>query len=186
MQGKGVSTETINSMLSLLELKSWAIVALLEVDFVTYKFPGDGEFQVLPESGHLFARHHSGPGTRAYGLLVHSSLRARVKQLSCGWRSYRLDLRSDDSADLSGQPARSYLFSHLAHDDFSESLAVALSLGRTRPRGSTLTWLGDINADILNKNGRFDQYQEACRNMGLTWCPLRFWEPTMNLSLIHI
>ena len=105
MQGKGVSPEQINSMLGLLDLKAWAIIALLEVDHVRYAFPDDGEFRTLPSSGHMFARHYSGPGTWAYGLLVHSSLRARVKQLTCGWRSYRLDLRAD-ATDLSGRPAR--------------------------------------------------------------------------------
>ena len=66
MQRKGASPEQINSVLGLLELKAWAIVALLEVDHARFCFSDDGEFRNLPDSGHMYARHYSGPGTWAY------------------------------------------------------------------------------------------------------------------------
>ena len=98
--------ETIN----LLELKCWGLICLLEADGKG-RLDGDGFLKPV-FGGHAYIRHHPGPGCRAMGILVRKSLRKRVKDIVCGWRSMRIDLRSD-CLDGHHHRARSFLFSHL-------------------------------------------------------------------------
>ena len=156
----------------MLELKSWAIVALLEVDGKSEPVVGDGEIRPSFD-GHAFVRHHSGPGCSAMGILIHQCLRKRVIDIVCDWRSMRIDLLAD-SLDGCHHPARSFLFSHLAHDIFQDSLNVAIALGRSRPRGSLLSWLGDLNADQGNGDRKFESFLTACDNLQINWCPSGF------------
>ena len=115
------------------------------------------------------------------GILIHASLRKRVIDVVCDWRSIRVDLLAD-SRDGCHHPSRSFLFSHLAHELFQDSLNVAIALGKLRPRGSILSWLGDMNADQGNGDHKFDLFLNGCKDLKLGWCPLKFMEVGMPFT----
>ena len=78
-------------MLYELNLNSWAILILLEMDARRYQEKGDGEL-VKMSSGHWVMRHYPGEGSHAHGIVAHTDAKRYVRGVRVLGRSGRIDL----------------------------------------------------------------------------------------------
>ena len=121
----------------------WTLLFLCEVDAVR------GSCREVYDGSHTCERHWPGPGSLPLTLYVHRLRRHWVKSVCWQGRAVRVHLLSRQS---DGVPSLnlSVIFTHIAHgEDCPDSMADLAYLIRSRPRGSKVSVLGDINVDQL-------------------------------------
>ena len=143
---------------------------MLEVDHIRKADLQDALWRPFP-GGHHLLRHYAGPGQWAYAVVVHKNSKALMTGFDVGDRSIRIDFlhhRPDMEPSV-----RSVLFSHLAPDAarYEGSVDEAIYLARNKPRGASLSWIGDMNADAFKPwDKQWTLFQNALDGLGLSLC----------------
>ena len=125
------------------QLPGWTIVFLCEVDAVRGNCSGD--YNGIRTS----IRHWPSQGSLAMTLYINKSRRHWVKSVCWQGRAVRVHLlcKRTDSMPFHNT---SIILVHMAHgEEHAATTTDVAYLIRTRPRGSKVTVLGDINVDQL-------------------------------------